>query len=72
MNYSSPYCHIDDLKPICPYCGYVDEDVQEVHAVHPNWIPGEEIEVECPQCEKKYLITWSISYDTDRIEEDVK
>ncbi|UYN57198.1 hypothetical protein OFW50_03730 [Lacticaseibacillus chiayiensis] len=61
--------HIDELCPICPYCGFNDEDVWETHNYNPNWIPGEMLTVECPNCERQYNVAWNISYDTEPLEE---
>lgn len=64
--------HIDEICPVCPYCGYEDNDVFETHRYHPNWIPEEPLTVECPECGREYNVSWNISYDTEPIEKAEK
>lgn len=63
-----PESHYDEIRPVCPYCGYEDSDVWEVHAANRNWSPGDELVVECPDCERKYTLVWNVSYDTEPTE----
>lgn len=61
--------HIDELYPICPYCGYEDKDIFETHESHPNWIPDERLTVKCSECGQQYNVSWSLSYNTTPIAE---
>lgn len=51
-------------KPMCPYCGYIESDYDEL----------EDGEIECGDCEKTFDLTinHTITYTTTKIDEHLK
>ena len=68
--------YADDI--VCPYCGEATEGGStESHEMFPqdfDYCDGDNAEVFCPDCDKKFSVTVHVTYNytTDPIEEDPK
>ena len=51
--------------PVCPHCGYIMQDAWELHFDR----DGDETEVECYRCDKKYKIIFNleVTYSTEKL-----
>jgi uncharacterized Zn-finger protein len=45
-------------EPVCPYCGELYEDAWEIDC---GMSDDQEVEVDCPGCEKPFLVTRDIT-----------
>ena len=56
---------------ICPYCGYA-MDTRYRYEDFPELYEEDDHEIECPECEKTYIMNTSISYyyETRKVEDE--